>query len=123
MLNFTSERFRRLGELSDDNQATFYITDVVYGEVKRSIVERLKEAAEFLGRKDVKRIVGYLSHAPSAEVPGISRRIDSEAAAKDIDAAFEELLRDLSVTFISSDSISVAEIRRRYFEAVSPFAP
>lgn len=121
MLNFRSSPFVRLAEFVGKNQASIYLSDIVVAETRRAIAERTKEAADYLRKGDVRRLIGYLQHCPSANVPGIATKIDAEDARKDLDAAFENLLSNLRATTISTDGISVAELRRRYFGPVAPF--
>jgi PIN domain-containing protein len=122
MLNFNASRFQKLAEFVEKRQASIYLSDVVVGETKRAIADRIREAAEYLRRKEVRRTVGYLQHSLSANVPGIGTNIDQESARKDLEASFEKLLVDLRATIICSNSVSVSELRRRYFGPVAPFA-
>ncbi len=120
-LHFTSRRFHRLAELVREGHITVYVTDVTVGEIGRAIDTAVADAVALLKRKETRRILGILAQSDTERFSGVLS-LNKEALVQDLSARFDRLLSDLKTVTISSDSIAISEVRRRYFEASPPFS-
>lgn len=120
-LHFDSRRFARLVDLVKDNEAAVYVVDVTVGEVRSAITKRVHEAIEFLKPKDTRRVLGILVQSDHANLPGLLTKLDDGAIVEELRTKFDRLLEQLKVEVLTTDIVSVAELRKRYFAPKPPF--
>lgn len=120
-LHFSSKRFSRLVELVRQDSAKVYVTDVTIGEIRSAIASSVRQAIEFLRPKSTRRILSILAQSETASVSGIVERLDERALIAELNSKFDALMKDLRTVIIATDSVSIAELRRRYFESIPPF--
>ncbi len=121
-LHFGSKRFRRLAGHVEKAEVAVYVTDVVVGEVRAAISAAVHEAVAHLKRKDTRRKLGVIARSEAANLSGVVARLNKQTIADELNGKFDTLLHDLRAVVLSSNDISVAELRDRYFNAAPPFA-
>jgi hypothetical protein len=120
-LHFASKRFRQLAAFAAAQEVTVYVTDVTVGEVHRAIAAEVSRALDLLSKKD-RATLGVLVQSDKAGLSGLLKLPDKAVLVNELGGMFERLLRDLLAVTLSTDEVSVAELRKRYFEALPPFA-
>jgi PIN domain len=120
-LRFASKRFQQLAAFVDAQEATVYVADVTIGEVRRAIATAVTSALDLLPKK-TRAALGVLAQTDMAGLSGLLQLPDKSVLIEELNAMFNRLLADLKAVTLSSDEVSVAEIRRRYFEAIPPFS-
>ncbi len=121
-LHFGSKRFQRLADQVAREKVTVYVSDVVVGEVRNAIEASVHEAVAHLKQKDTRRRLGVLAQSETANLYGVVAKLNEQAIADELNVKFATLLDRLRAAVLSSDDISVAELRERYFNASPPFA-
>lgn len=121
-LHFSSDRFQTLARLVEDGEAGVYVTDVILGELANAIGTSVSEAVLLLRSNDARRKLGVLVQADKARLSGIVDELDEAALVQELHNCLTALLLRLKATTLSTDSISVAELRERYFCSSPPFS-
>ncbi len=120
-LHFASKRFEQLAAFVAAQEATVYVTDVTIGEVRKAIASEVARALELLSKKN-RAALGVLVQTNEAGLYGLLKMPDKTVLINELNAMFDRLLRDLAAVTLSTDEVSVAELRKRYFEELPPFA-
>lgn len=120
-LRFGSKRFRQLVAFVDAQEATVYVADVTIGEVRRAIATAVTNALELLPKK-TRAALGVLTQTGRAGFSVLLELPDESVLIEDLNAMFDRLIADLKAVTLSTDDVSVAELRKRYFQALPPFS-
>jgi hypothetical protein len=120
-LHFASKRFRQLAAFAAAQEVTVYVTDITIGEVHRAIASEVSRALDLLSKKD-RATLGVLVQTDKAGLSGLLKLPDKAVLVNELGTMFERLLRDLAAVTLSTDEVSVAELRTRYLEELPPFA-
>ena len=120
-LHFASKRFQQLATFAAAQEVTVYVTDITIGEVRRAIAAEVSRALDLLSKKD-RATLGVLVQTDKAGLSELLKLPDKAVLVNELGAMFDRLLRDLAAVTLSTDEVSVAELRKRYFEELPPFA-
>jgi hypothetical protein len=120
-LRFDSRRFQELVGLVASGQVKILLTDVIVGEVERAIVNRVKDALSLLKQPATKRLFGSLAQSSNPLVSGLAARHNEGEIIAELRSGFGKLVGDLEAEIILTDTVKVAELRRRFFGSVFPF--
>jgi len=120
-LHFASKRFRQLAAFAAAQEVTVYVTDVTIGEVRKAIAAEVSRALDLLSKKD-RATLGVLVQTDKAGLSGLLKLPEKAVLVNELSANFDRLLKDLAAVTITTDEVSVAELRKRYFEELPPFA-
>jgi len=119
-LHFGSKRFEQLAAFVAAQEATVYVTDITIGEVRKAIASEVARALELLSRKD-RAALSVLVQTNEAGLSGLLKIPDKAVLINELNAMFDRLLRGLAAVTLPTDEVSIAELRKRYFEELPPF--
>lgn len=119
-LQLSSKRFQQLAAFVAAKEVTVYVTDVTLGEVRKAIATEVASALELLSKKD-RAALGVLVQTDKAGLSGLFKMPEKTVLINELNAMLDRLLGDLAAVTLSTDEVSVAELRKRYFQALPPF--
>jgi len=119
-LDFNSSTIKSFEELCSDNQLSHITTTIVVNEVRRKIVDHIKEALK--GIKNFRRKAAVLKEYDDESIKSLFTEInEGDLEAKAL-KAFEDFIEASNATVVDMSRVDGNEIIDMFFNHVSPFS-
>jgi PIN domain len=119
-LRFDHGAIKRLRELCKSRMLNLVVTEVVDGEVRAKLKERVEEA--FRSLQKYQKDFAHLAVSPSEAVKHtLSPLTSEELLAQDI-ALWDAFLIETNATVISASHVSGSSLLSLYFQGIAPFS-
>ncbi|WP_236491613.1 PIN domain-containing protein, partial [Pseudomonas syringae] len=119
-LDFNSSTIKSFEELCSDNQLNHITTTIVVNEVRRKIVDHIKEALK--GIKNFRRKAAVLKEYDDESIKSLFTEInEGDLEAKAL-KAFEDFIEASNATVVDMSRVDGNEIIDMFFNHVSPFS-
>lgn len=119
-LDFNSKTIKSFEELCDYNELNHMTSTIVVGEVKRKIVEHIKDALK--GINNFRRKAAVLKEYDDVSVQSLFAEINEKVLEDKALKAFDDFIDASSATVIDMTGVDGNEIISMFFDQISPFS-
>lgn len=119
-LDFNSRTVKSFEDLCGDNELNHITSTIVVSEVRRKIIDHIKEALK--GIKNFRRKAAVLKEYDDKNIKNLFTEINEDDLEAKALKAFEDFIEASSATIVDMSGVEGNEIIDMFFNQVSPFS-